>query len=373
MLLSEIIGVFLYPNHLAASVKTLVNFIEFIIVFLYVLQYCCTIDRVERVLKYAVLVGVILLIITIWEVRFGVIQIGPHYTIFGNRSPQSEYEAIYQTGYIALDTRSLFALSLVLWYSLFILKPKWFGFIISIAVIYIFAISTRRDIYIAVIGFFVALFWLNNRKYLAVFAGLVSIMAFMFVFSNPQRSELDDVYMTLDRLSSGELTYGVVSASTIRFNVYIVGIRLFLEHPLWGYGMGGFAKEMYLNPLISSLAFDPAGLEGGTGNESLPAHSQYLQILVDYGLVVFTLFVLALWILIKRSYRLARMDDGRISTIGKTLFVCQVGWAFGFIFESLIHASVNVKPMFFYITAALTLALWRITQKPTTRAIVDDI
>lgn len=355
IILSEVSGLIFYPHLIDTSTKQITNFLEYLVMFALVLQYCQSIERVEKILRYAVLVGILFMLITIWELNFGIAQFGPHYSLFGNTETA--------IGYINLETRSLFPLGLVIGFGLFKLKPKLFGFIFTSIALYILAVSTRRSAYLAVLGFGVALLWLNNRRYLPVFIILITIMANIFVFSNPQVSELDELKVTLNRLSTGEFTQGSVTASTIRFNVYVMGVQMFLQHPFWGYGMGGFGKEFYSNPSLGLLAFDSTGLREGTTNQSQSAHSQYFQVLVDYGLIVFMIFLWALWTLIKRSHHLARSNDNRIAVMGKVLFVCQVGWSLVFLFDPLLHGTGTLKPMFFYLSAALILALWRLDQE----------
>jgi O-antigen ligase len=372
MVTSEIIGVILYPGFLNVSYKVLINFIEFIVVLLMTLRYCRKVGDVERILKYAVLVGMIAMLITVWEIYFGVLQTGPHYTVFGNKDITSASTQGLSFGYIALDTRFLLPFSLTLWYAVFKIKPKALGMGIAAMALVILAVSTRRTIYLSVIVSVIALFWLQNRKYAVIISILAVVLGYIYVFSNPLVNDLGDLSLTMQRIASGQWVSGAVSGSTVRFNLYVIAVRLSLTHPFWGYGMGGFAKEIYNNSSVASLAFDSTYLENGTANAALTTHSQYLEVLLDYGAVVLVLFVAAMWLLIRRSYLLSHNNDNRISSLAKVLFVCQAGWAIAAIFESLFHAT-SLKSIFFYVSAALILSLMRVAKLDRKEAALDVI
>lgn len=80
----------------------------------------------------------------------------------------------------------------------------------------------------------------------------------------------------LDRLNLANLTADQGSGRT---ELWKTGLQLFLQKPIWGWGIGSY------------------GLMTGSG-----MHNQYLIALMESGLIGFVLFMTALWLYIKRLY-----------------------------------------------------------------------
>lgn len=77
------------------------------------------------------------------------------------------------------------------------------------------------------------------------------------------------------------------------------GLKLFSEHPYFGIGYGGFARRMHQG----DVGFDEKAL--GSGNENT-----WLGILVDLGLVGFSLYAMIFLLLIRSNIQTLRRYDG---------------------------------------------------------------
>ncbi len=102
---------------------------------------------------------------------------------------------------------------------------------------------------------------------------------------------------------SRSYTYSEETSSTaqMRWDNIPVSIRMFIDHPIFGTGPDGF---------VINYRRYAAGLVATTSREkTLRTHNTPLQVLVEYGLVGITLFILIIFMAIKRMIEVRRYSS----------------------------------------------------------------
>lgn len=111
--------------------------------------------------------------------------------------------------------------------------------------------------------------------------------------------------------------------SNVRFDLWYAGFRMWLDHPFAGVGIGQFTKNLF--------AYLPAY---SVIDKELGAHSMYVQMLAETGLIGFGLFMTLLWKTGKRLYVAGKPKGKELITIEYVWFVTFLVMALGGIFKN---------------------------------------
>ena len=133
----------------------------------------------------------------------------------------------------------------------------------------------------------------------------------------------------------GELAGGEGGTLTVRRVIWSGAFRAFLERPIFGWGPGSLQE-------VLPAYRDPAYHLMGVSHNTLHAHCEYLEMLLDTGLVGALLWAGLLVALVVRRRRIARMD---VMTVGILAAIFALGS------EALVSVALRWAP------AAMVLAL----------------
>lgn len=176
-------------------------------------------------------------------------------------------------------------------------KKNTFKFAILSFLIFFILLSGSKKSFFLLFGFiFMVYFLKSNRKVLTLVA-ILSVLAFLFylVFNVPFLYEV--IGERLEILIKGFITFDIdakkssegSASDNIRFFMMFEGWQWFLEKPMLGYGIGNFQK------LFGEI----------NGGIELYAHNNYIELLVDTGIVgtllYYWLYVYVIWKSIKGS------------------------------------------------------------------------
>jgi O-antigen ligase len=126
-----------------------------------------------------------------------------------------------------------------------------------------------------------------------------------------------------------------------RLSHYRVGIELFKENPLWGIGFGQFGKYS----IFKDSLFYP--------------HNMLLQLLCEFGIIGFSIFILILWWVLSKFFKI--YFKSKLDHYSKNI-VCFVVVLFIFNFiESLFSGRVGDN---FYLMISLGLTISTFTHYP---------
>ena len=129
----------------------------------------------------------------------------------------------------------------------------------------------------------VMIFWWRKIKY-ALLVGLLILMSFQFYMTNMKSDSTAERY---DRLFSAVSTGDINEAQNIEFRYEHLrfGMAAIVKEPLFGHGYRSWLKIMS----------EEVGILGYT----MAPHNEPLRILVEYGIVGFSIFMTFLWSCIK--------------------------------------------------------------------------
>ena len=241
------------------------------LIFLITASYSFMAERFLRVSVYSILIGAgILFVLTLWF-----LQMGLSLSLL-----QTEARTVTSIMDDNLIGRMLSFGSLV---SLFLYLRRKKVLYIAIYLLFsllILILKTKGGLLSLLVGTFILLFekYYNDKK-LSRFVGLVSVLVFIFmgIYST---GIFGDAFIRIENMFGFfSSSSGIVDESTFE-RVYFIqyGFDLFKSHPLGGYGIGA------ANYLLQGNYF----------------HNNYIQLLVETGLVGFTLFYATIiWLIIK--------------------------------------------------------------------------
>ena len=213
-------------------------------------------------------------------------------------------------------------------------RRQWVLAILSVVTLalvgYISVYSATRGVYVAAIGG-LGVLYLAGRKRIKLQAAITMGMAGIFglVAAIPFMPKSMELQNAVDRLFGNLRGGGVVldPAALERLNNYHMAIALFMQHPYFGTGIGGFTFFTGINYV----------------------HNIFLEVACDFGLVGVGLLCIYLANLYISGFRLARLNPEAGSVlIGFT----SIQLAHMLVSETLSHA----KPLFLF-TAIIAGAL----------------
>lgn len=96
-----------------------------------------------------------------------------------------------------------------------------------------------------------------------------------------------------------------------RLTYNIIGVQVFVEHPIFGIGPGNF-QEYYVDPEFRNLP----------GRTWFPRqlHNMYLMALVEYGLLGFTVFMAIIVLCLRRLWIVGKVFEGPYHALSRALF-----------------------------------------------------
>lgn len=205
----------------------------------------------------------------------------------------------------------------------------------------------------------------SERRMILVygFTGLLMLAGFISYYS----SKIDvDLFRIIERKSSldeGNINFRFISWQKVLDN--------YRDHLILGYGVGRpimFVKDNEFYDTIDLDYFDIRDLGGNA-----QPHNSYLNILARFGLVLFPLFLYALWLPLARMIRIARQrraageNFSRYLLLAGFLLVMYVFAFFNVVLESPHHAFA------FWLAVGLTLSYGRDPDHKRVRIVRGDV
>lgn len=357
IVLTEIIGLVRFPKlFYVASLKPFLQFIEYILVFVCVVNVVKTRQDIKKYVNVEIYCGILLAAVIIYEAHYGVFLFGEQ-PIFG--SAYSDYSKT-----LKINPASMILLIPTFWLIVFYPKKRLYMYILIPLFLFVFILSSSRSLYIAVLGGIVGMLYLRNiSKVVLVLLICIVITWFNIDFLSPKVSEISnsiffyfkDPY-SLDRTSTaGRLS---LWQTTMPY--------MLLKHPFWGYGINGFGMEIYSQSNFKNLYGELNYFEwfNVPDNPSGDAHNQYLQILADHGIVAFVLFVYLYFKVIKvccNNYR--ETNDPFLKSTSQALFVSLISFSFAFIGITLLETDNNIMPVVFWFNIGILYSMKRVIEK----------
>lgn len=248
------------------------------------------------------------------------------------------FSFIHQTVYFSMYL--LFAIAIIFYKNLFKNKLLGYGFVLFF-LIGIFQILNKASLIVLfVILILKAYLSIKSKRTATISTVLLIITAVSIFMLNPR---FKNFYKNNFVINNSELKvkdYKKInntnpnSNTNFRVMLWVSAIELIKENPLFGIGAGGSHDRLYEVFAVKRQWYDK--------NEKYHAHNQYLQILLDIGVVGFIPFVLLFVFLIKIYFSLkeVRMKYLTIS------FILIIG--INFLFESMFERYSGISFFCFF-------------------------
>lgn len=189
----------------------------------------------------------------------------------------------------------------------------------------LFAISSgsRKSIFVLLIGFIILYYYKNrSNKFLKTMIIIIILfMSFQFVSSLPIFS---NTFRRLHGLLNIFTDEGVVDNSTlVRKEMIEFGFKLFKERPLFGYG-----TEQYGIQYLKHFGI------------VRPSHNNYVQLLVSFGIIGFSLWYSMYYYIISNMYKI--VVNNKVAVLILSIFMISL-------FNDLTMISFTDKLFFIFI------------------------
>jgi len=344
IIFSEALGFIRFPGiFISASFKPFLQLIEYLLVFLCAVYLIKTPKDIKKYVGFEVFCGLLLAVVTLYEANFG---------IFTFRDQPIFLNTYYAyLGELKINPSLMLLFIPTFWFIVFLARKKLYLFGFIPILIYIFIISSSRSLYLGILGGVIGLLYLKNVSRVAlVLIICIVVGVFNLSFVKPKVSE---VYESFEGYFSDPYAfpYSIKKTSTEgRFVLIKTDLLMTLRHPFWGYGINGFGMELYSRSDLRDTSGDNTFLEwfGAPLTPFGDTHNQYLQILVDHGIVAFFLF---LYLMIKmlrislNNYK--KTNDRFLKDVSRALFISLVSLLFAFLGVVLLETDNNITPMVF--------------------------
>ncbi len=347
---SELLGFLYLPRHLflEVSAKPFIQLIEFQVVLFAVVLCLDSKEQMERIVRWQIFCAVVFAAVAIYESHLGVIYIGPQ-SLFGN----TEYVL---RGEVKSNPNSLLLIIPAIAFLIYGKWPRWSRLALVSFVLYPFIPQGTRTFYLALCGAVCGMIWLRNtRKPIwIIFIALLAI----FVNSSVVFPKVEEIFRGVHGYFVAP--YSADESSTFgRLVLWKTAPKILLKHPLWGYGVNGYGMELYLDPSVfmtERITF--SSWARGAMNPAGKTHNEYLQILLDHGLIAFAIAVYLLFRTWRRCRAKAGLQGDKVLTgIYRALFVSFVAFVLAFMSISLLsYHGNNFLQMFFWLNIGLIYA-----------------
>ncbi|MEW5693309.1 MAG: O-antigen ligase family protein [Candidatus Hydrogenedentota bacterium] len=335
LLIYRIIQIFISDFKISV-IREIVYDIGMIVFSIYTANYFQNKEIVKNFGVFIILFG--LLCIIMGFIRFGFMDFGGAilFSSFGNKNflgafvififPVLLMYLLYCINNRRIIKIGIFTFTgIILLYSLFEIESKgaFLGFIVSILFFIIFILYTTRAL------------WLkpSYKIYIFIFVSLF----FIYFFTSPMGEKFVK-------------SFGYVGTSAFRIDTYRTTLDMIQENFLKGTGRGTF-RIIYpgFRP-IEVLKF-----EHNINNETVHTHNEYLEVLVEEGVIGLSLFVSIILLIIYRIFKFHCKN--------KEVEVIRKGFIFGFIAYMSHNATcVNFRyiqnNIFFWLILGMALSIF---------------
>ncbi len=182
-------------------------------------------------------------------------------------------------------------------------KTKWLLIILVVLEIFVLLVAQSRGSWIA-LAVTLPLFFIYLRKYTGftisrrrlLYGGIIVIIVIISqIAPNPFKSSEVTLHQRLGHFSVERLK------TETRLRVMVCSVPLISEQPLLGHGIGSF---QYVYPIVQGEYFvhNPDSLLWPTGKRTQRAHNEYLQLLIELGLLGFLIALGAFYSYLKRGW-----------------------------------------------------------------------
>lgn len=287
----------LYSRVPAYTTRVTFAFLEVFVLSLLLLNYLDTLEKVITMLKLISISGVFLFVFLLFKFPFSNWFAGR----LGNREINSNSIAIYML------------ISLFITLGLIKNTRRFHRFVYAIFIIIftftILATGSKKGIISIIIGGLLFVFLCERQKTKKYFFLLsIPIILYLIVFIIMQNDSLyasigiriDSLIYNLFGFYYRSFSYADMASDEFRFSLISRGIELWIEHPLFGNGLGVFE-------FIS-----------GT---SVYAHNDYIEILVGVGLFGFIIYYSRYFYLLSKLYQSLKTKNVYIVSLFTILLI----------------------------------------------------
>jgi O-antigen ligase len=181
----------------------------------------------------------------------------------------------------------------------------------------------------AVSYFFFGIAWLFRTRRWGLFAGMIAGCCFLaatLYFSVPAIRQ---------RISGTTIQ---TNSAVERLSLYKVALWEFKDSPIWGFGPGqGIKQTKYFQRL-------PGEMQNVNRHPAL--HDFYLNFAADFGAFGLLIFVLALYLIMKRLWIISKNGDVQLASLGLGLFWGLTGILIGDCFDTLLRGPGTAMELF---------------------------
>ena len=248
------------------------------------------------------------------------------------------FSFIHQTAYFAMYL--LFAITILL-YGKIVKSKKIQYFIVFILIIGVFQTLNKAGLIILLVLLLAKIYSSTPNKKIAIISSTIVLIFGCLVFiSNPRVQNLSKKKLVIDESKIIEKDYKKIkntnpnSNTDFRVMLWVSAIEMIKEHPLIGIGAGGSHNRLYEVFAVKRQWY--------YAKEKYHAHNQYLQILLDIGVVGFIPFVLLFVFVIKIYFNL---KEERIKYLTIS-FILIIG--INFLFESMFERYSGISFFCFF-------------------------
>ena len=219
------------------------------------------------------------------------------------------------------------------------LRVLWSG-VFALAVINILFMVQGRIGYLSLVTGFVV-FVVRNFKpklWIGFFVSALAVIALLLLTDNvvADRVQLGVGEMVrCAKLDSGNIDYCAGTSMGLRLYMYHEAFRIFLESPILGSGAG-------------AVAIPPVGIFSEIHNP----HNEFLMILVQQGVVGFSLWVVWFLLIFNRTSRISSSVERSVCVAGLLMFL--VGCVFNSLFRDMTEGHAFVLLVAAIIASSVT-------------------
>ncbi len=363
ILLSQIAGLIRYPlgTYYNVSLKSAIQMIEFFFIMWFIIQTVQTEEDVRWLVQSEVACGLFFAVVTFYELNFGVFTFGVQ-PIFGNTLSGAPGLAVNLKSF-KLGPNSIPLLISATWLMLLTFRSRFWTYAVLPFVLLVFSQTSSRTMFLAFTAGMVGLLFLRGiTRKLGVLVISIVILAFTVEIVAPQVSEITNSiqsYINSPQTADDSSTFG-------RLVLLEIAPQLWLRHPFLGYGINGFGLELFSNPEFIRSARVPLGewLQG-IGGPAGRVHNQYMQVLVDHGIIAFLLFIYLLFLVFRRAHRnFKEAPTPYLRQVSQALLVSYVSVLAALMAVGLpSYGGNNLLQLFFYYNLGLIMAIHRIATR----------
>ncbi len=193
----------------------------------------------------------------------------------------------------------------------------------------------------------------SNLKKRTKVSGIVGVLVagILFFSANPRFSEFNTKFSYDKPEKLNENLAGMAnterSDTNTRILLWMSAWDLIKEHPVFGIGAGGSHRILYETLAVKQQHYDR--------RVRFHAHNQYLQVLLDLGIMGFFVFLFCLFRLFKSQRKIQSRADRQL------MFSILLIFLINFLFESIFERYSGISSFAFF--ACLTIAMAQETKK----------